>query len=237
MPAEHCGAPGVADRGPRQARRCRIDLRRQAVRGALAEEPIPAWAGKPGAVHGPDGTFAAYPRVGGETIMRVPSKGPVQGLSPRGRGNRGLPRRQGEARGPIPAWAGKPYPCRRWWRRPRAYPRVGGETHRHRSRVQRHDGLSPRGRGNREEVPPVPMRRGPIPAWAGKPRTPSSPGCGSGAYPRVGGETLGPIDAGVVVSGLSPRGRGNHLTVVGRCEETGPIPAWAGKPAYVDPSR
>ncbi len=192
--------------------------------------PIPAWAGKPGAVHGPDGTFAAYPRVGGETIMRVPSKGPVQGLSPRGRGNRGSRRRRQSSPGPIPAWAGKPSMPAPLSTAPWAYPRVGGETTTRMHAPSLTWGLSPRGRGNRNADPASGGVAGPIPAWAGKPLSAAHGRSIDRAYPRVGGETIQDTDTITLETGLSPRGRGNPFGMSLSHTVQGTIPAWAGKP-------
>ena len=49
-------------------------------------------------------------------------------------------------------------------------------------------------------------------------------------YPRVGGETGNDPSAGQVISGLSPRGRGNRTTDVRGLYLYRSIPAWAGKP-------
>ena len=91
-------------------------------------------------------------------------------------------------------------------------------------------GLSPRGRGNRQDQPIRGLAGRSIPAWAGKPS-----GCPRfrwtrRVYPRVGGETSLIGSPHITHSGLSPRGRGNlrqhHLGL----SPEGSIPAWAGKP-------
>ena len=50
---------------------------------------IPAWAGKPCGAEPAENTDEVYPRVGGETLQATLLLGPEDGLSPRGRGNRG----------------------------------------------------------------------------------------------------------------------------------------------------
>ena len=71
-----------------------------------------------------------------------------------------------------------------------------------------HQGLSPRGRGNRTSASSFPTPSGSIPAWAGEP------------FPGNG-----PKD-----DGLSPRGRGNRQGTTHRHDSAGSIPAWAGEP-------
>ena len=74
----------------------------------IASRSIPAWAGKPTDGSRKELSTRVYPRVGGETSRRGSAVRGVNGLSPRGRGNRtgrpGAPARCGS----IPAWAGKP---------------------------------------------------------------------------------------------------------------------------------
>ena len=96
--------------------------------------------------------------------------------------------------------------------------------------ARRSSGLSPRGRGN-----PSPLLlgggcAGPIPAWAGEPRTRPKEATTTGAYPRVGGGTPSPSPAVSGSAGLSPRGRGNLRPRVDGLRRDGPIPAWAGEP-------
>ena len=78
-------------------------------------------------------------------------------------------------------------------------------------------GLSPRVRGNPDEVVARLGGRGSIPACAGEPRL-GPPGLAVPAvYPRVCGGTNGSKGAKHPVEGLSPRVRGNpcfHLTWV-----------------------
>ena len=71
-------------------------------------------------------------------------------------------------------------------------------------------GLSPRGRG---EPCPVAQRH----RWAE-------------VYPRVGGGTLTERPSALSKTGLSPRGRGNHVRHQRPLSMIGSIPAWAGEP-------
>ena len=80
-------------------------------RGDAARVPIrsiPAWAGKPRAALAAVVGEGVYPRVGGETVGTVGEAAAVEGLSPRGRGNRPLQAAEEDLVGSIPAWAGKP---------------------------------------------------------------------------------------------------------------------------------
>ena len=96
-----------------------------------------------------------YPRVGGETLLnrqRVRSTVAL-GLSPRGRGNPRPGPVSTSRRRSIPA-AGIPTAAQRDSQDDMVYPRVGGET-RGKARWSACGticGLSPRGRGNRDEV-------------------------------------------------------------------------------------
>ncbi len=69
---------------------------------------IPAWAGEPKIGGIANDLAGGHPRVGGGTDCAAAPNGPVEGPSPRGRGNllRGLDHLLG--RGAIPAWAGEP---------------------------------------------------------------------------------------------------------------------------------
>ena len=154
----------------------------------------------------------------------------LKGLSPRGRGNR--QHRQGgcTCSRSIPAWAGKPYPRAAVNRRATVYPRVGGETGVLRVISAVATGLSPRGRGNQRLADQRLDLRGSIPAWAGKPATYETAPKTTPVYPRVGGETSTIPSRSDIVTGLSPRGRGNHTRSSVARSGLGSIPAWAGKP-------
>ena len=171
----------------------------------------------------------------GETPQRHTSPRPVQGLSPRVRGNLHRPVVDGESGRSIPACAGKPTENDRRSDMDRVYPRVCGETGRTSRQAPAWRGLSPRVRGNRGTRPGRGAGAGSIPACAGKP--PPSPRCSVAhtVYPRVCGETFG-VCLGLPLScGLSPRVRGNRerCSVGVSCQ--GSIPACAGKPSYTFP--
>ena len=69
---------------------------------------IPAWAGKPPGRNVDTISKEVHPRVGGETAGSDTSSPPMDGPSPRGRGNPRVDSRVGSRGGSIPAWAGKP---------------------------------------------------------------------------------------------------------------------------------
>ena len=52
----------------------------------------------------------------------------------------------------------------------------------------------------------------------------------SRVYPRVGGGTVATLTIAPVISGLSPRGRGNLRLLLPQGAPLGSIPAWAGEP-------
>ena len=150
---------------------------------------IPAWAGEPfTAARIPNGQ-RVYPRVGGGTSIMRCHVIRLQGLSPRGRGNLPVFPKVPLQSGSIPAWAGEPaykhtHEDHGW-----VYPRVGGGTPCSSTQHQAHNGLSPRGRGNRLPVPRADVKGRSIPAWAGEPCLGQRTRRFSKVYPRVGGGT------------------------------------------------
>ena len=152
--------------------------------------------------------------------------------------------------GSIPARAGKPFSSVTSESSAGVYPRAGGETAIERVAINAWTGLSPRGRGNRVRYRHGHSRSRSIPARAGKPRNPlfaimppgvyparagkpdeSPPDAASHAvYPRAGGETAPSWTSHPLISGLSPRGRGNRRGVAVAPGDEWSIPARAGKP-------
>ena len=74
------------------------------------------------------GMFPVYPRVGGGTISCIRRLRPLEGLSPRGRGNRTTRHLYHHCQRSIPAWAGEPLCSEPRADLRRVYPRVGGGT-------------------------------------------------------------------------------------------------------------
>ena len=89
---------------------------------------IPAWAGEPQQRYRDWNRRTVYPRVGGGTSFRAAATRTANGLSPRGRGNRGGLSGVVNLAGSIPAWAGEPTPYGRSSPLSTVYPRVGGGT-------------------------------------------------------------------------------------------------------------
>ena len=199
-------------------------------RGLRPLRPIPAGAGKPPRSRRRGASTWADPRGRGETSSAMTPFNPVDGRSPRARGNPAPARSTSRCRRPIPAGAGKP------WRRSaaraleRADPRGRGETLRARQTTSRPPGRSPRARGNHTYVMEWIARAGPIPAGAGKPGRRARRGLGAGADPRGRGETPSPSSDHPRSYGRSPRARGNLQQRGSLGRLAGPIPAGAGKP-------
>ena len=77
---------------------------------------------------------------------------------------------------------------------------------------------------------PAGYRWGSIPACAGEPVNGTQPTAARGVYPRVCGGTIRVIVASGPLRGLSPRVRGNPLTMLVGRDKQGSIPACAGEP-------
>ena len=159
---------------------------------------------------GPVGVLGVYPRVcGGTDYIRVFGLG-GQGLSPRVRGNRGLPVPASRRARSIPACAGEPEVSFLWASQVPVYPRVCGGTSEGERAYLLAEGLSPRVRGNRVARAAVRV---------------SAP-----VYPRVCGGTVYACNCAPSAGGLSPRVRGNRRHVRRQAAESGSIPACAGEP-------
>ena len=171
---------------------------------------IPACAGEPGGDYCRSEPSQDYPRVCGGTGSLSRLMTPVQGLSPRVRGNPehspvpGLPYRT------IPACAGEPASEPLEPRVGEDYPRVCGGTRARASPSRHPSGLSPRVRGNPNHAKAIPPCVRTIPACAGEP-------C----------HLTHPPDR---AQGLSPRVRGNHDRAPRGTPSDGTIPACAGEP-------
>jgi hypothetical protein len=242
--------------GPTRARRPRAYPRVRggtAYRGVLVEEvgglsprargnpggavgtcqdagPIPACAGEPALDLFLPNLKGAYPRVRGGTRAWFWNPTSALGLSPRARGNLGRMRWRALWLGPIPACAGEPNTEKCIKTILGAYPRVRGGTDSKAVLQVWHEGLSPRARGNLDDLRPVSRVIGPIPACAGEPPGSLRHPIAAGAYPRVRGGTCVATPATSPCVGLSPRARGNLGVQEGPLQCKGPIPACAGEP-------
>ncbi len=85
-------------------------------------------------------------------------------------------------------------------------------------------------RGNRERCPVIPVDRGSIPACAGEPLWNMSRCLVPAVYPRVCGGTHAIQACDSTLVGLSPRVRGNLITIIGSVVTARSIPACAGEP-------
>ena len=112
--------------------------------------------------------MTVYPRVGGGNPALSKPMMWRRGLSPRGRGKRTRRSSLNTPRRSIPAWAGETFRAGSSYAQGRVYPRVGGGNLHACRRASRMRGLSPRGRGKRQNNDgATPIARS-IPAWAGE---------------------------------------------------------------------
>ena len=172
-----------------------------------------------------------YPRVCGGTRGNHSACQTRRGLSPRVRGNPSPPSGPPAWPGSIPACAGEPcIECHRPNNR-RVYPRVCGGTPEGLHNPATIGGLSPRVRGNPARAEHHAQRCRSIPACAGEPVLQGQRPAPPQVYPRVCGGTSR-LPLGEMASrGLSPRVRGNPVTLEVIDAGTGSIPACAGEPA------
>ncbi len=218
-------APPVAGLSPRGRGN------RESVDAAVAQRgSIPARAGEPPPPAARGARERVYPRAGGGTAVISLKPVEVSGLSPRGRGNLKTSLAIALVGGSIPARAGEPSGRPRSRRPSGVYPRAGGGTTPILSVSTALGGLSPRGRGN-----PSPAARGgrlpgSIPARAGEPDPPGHRAASEVVYPRAGGGTAYAPMEGSQRQGLSPRGRGNRPSILGKGSLGRSIPARAGEP-------
>ncbi len=208
-------------------------LRGNQILGAVLPAPrgsIPALTGKPPASQPAHGLRRVYPRAYGETRDTSVPLLAVMGLSPRLRGNPHTSRRHPDEVGSIPALTGKPHSGKLSVEEWQVYPRAYGETVPAFLRREVHGGLSPRLRGNQQQLLPQPFRLGSIPALTGKPVSTAMMSRQLGVYPRAYGETATYVSFPMGAMGLSPRLRGNQRTAGFPIRWSRSIPALTGKP-------
>ena len=157
------------------------------------------------------------------------------GLSPRVRGNPITTSGLASASRSIPACAGEPYINPRTGEREEVYPRVCGGTWPGRRRASCEKGLSPRVRGNLSAHLAHRLGTRSIPACAGEPMRREGLRLMKQVYPRVCGGTRGGRCGCCGLPGLSPRVRGNHMTLLDAGENVRSIPACAGEPGATIP--
>ena len=190
---------------------------------------IPARAGETTDKPGTPSFFGVYPRTGGgNRSHRIPPS-TATGLSPHGRGKQALPRAFPTRPGSIPARAGETQRKRYPASTPAVYPRTGGGNSYPPFAIGYSIGLSPPVRGKRRRAANGIFRNGSIPARAGETAAVHHPNTLSGVYPRTGGGNFVRFIPVPPVKGLSPHGRGKHLTrLVGKIIRRS-IPARAGE--------
>ena len=195
-----------------------------------AGRSIPACAGEPFTHWRSTGLVKVYPRVCGGTRAAADGTAMRCGLSPRVRGNHGVPSGQEQSRRSIPACAGEPknLPPQRPGKG--VYPRVCGGTSPAAGAGDQSRGLSPRVRGNRPTRAVCHDHPGSIPACAGEPELIVWMDTPQAVYPRVCGGTIINRQVRLRPRGLSPRVRGNHQRTPDCRQERGSIPACAGEP-------
>ena len=170
-----------------------------------------------------------YPRGGGGTRDSATTRRSGRGLSPRGRGNHRHAVDVRVSSRSIPAGAGEPTSGPWWARARRVYPRGGGGTGRNSELMRVKEGLSPRGRGNREHHGPVGAQVRSIPAGAGEPSPRVKDRRMHRVYPRGGGGTTS--TSPYPYPGSIPAGAGEPVAPwAAGTPACGSIPAGAGEP-------
>ncbi len=137
--------------------------------GLRSTGSIPARAGEPALDLLNGNQPRVYPRAGGGTRQGERQMTSMEGLSPRGRGNRARQHARRRGAGSIPARAGEPLGGGGLNVGQGVYPRAGGGTPTCHPRRSSARGLSPRGRGNPRHAAPAARRTRSIPARAGEP--------------------------------------------------------------------
>ena len=198
---------------------------------------IPAPAGEPSRrPPGPAGS-RVYPRACGGTLPTTSLTRGSRGLSPRLRGNQLIGFVHSHHAGSIPAPAGEPLGPRSTGTPSRVYPRACGGTEVQLITPRAGQGLSPRLRGNHVLCRDIQVLQGSIPAPAGEPESGHHRDHLPRVYPRACGGTDSEEFRFGLVTGLSPRLRGNRGAAPDVPKSTGSIPAPAGEPLWPSWSR
>ena len=208
------------------------------VRGNLALDldilgavgSIPACTGEPFLSSVGVDMDEVYPRVYGGTGAWCAGTRTSAGLSPRVRGNRHMGRLGVLHFGSIPACTGEPDTSGSEVALAGVYPRVYGGTHHAPMPTRPLPGLSPRVRGNQDRRGKLYAIAWSIPACTGEPPVILPCYRIGRVYPRVYGGTYAPFHYSHVVSGLSPRVRGNQSEPSLWRVALGSIPACTGEP-------
>ena len=190
---------------------------------------IPAHAGKTDKCLNGIQSGSAHPRSRGENSAKKWGARPTEGSSPLTRGKRSVQFTEGSATGLIPAHAGKTRPANEPAHPYPAHPRSRGENKRQDHCLSYSSGSSPLTRGKPRLTRGRVVRRGLIPAHAGKTRRGR---CFDGeipAHPRSRGENPLGILRAFRLRGSSPLTRGKLGDLFTLHAERRLIPAHAGK--------
>ena len=197
---------------------------------------IPASAGKPPPSARGGWWRRVHPRERGEAQVDRGLQHVPRGPSPRARGSRAQDGVDVGGVGSIPASAGKPIVMVMLAFSPGVHPRERGEAPRRLIWRSPRWGPSPRARGSRYSPCGPDGIQGSIPASAGKPPRTSRSMPGPRVHPRERGEAVVGTSRVVDFEGPSPRARGSRGRVPDGADETGSIPASAGKPGGAMPA-
>ena len=204
--------------GARQRQRSAVRGLSPRVRGNLFgagwsgpyDRSIPACTGEPTRKKDIAPLSRVYPRVYGGTTLGLGCRLSVRGLSPRVRGNRCPACPVTPVSRSIPACTGEPRMGVLLGKCAWVYPRVYGGTTDPPRYPRLTLGLSPRVRGNHMMARRGGYKARSIPACTGEPSATASQWSRTPVYPRVyGGTTLDAFNH-LLLTGLSPRVRGNR---------------------------
>ena len=171
---------------------------------------IPACAGKTDPSRPVPANPEAHPRACGENLAQVRRDAEDAGSSPRVRGKRAHHLGGTGSVRLIPARAGKTRAPPGRNRQRTAHPRACGENSDDGTYTTPCSGSSPRVRGKHLRRDPVVLRRGLIPARAGKTSRHSNPLLGPRAHPHACGENIYNQLTNKIEGGSSPRVRGKR---------------------------
>ena len=198
------------------------------VRASASFRIIPAYAGSTGARRSSSTPTSDHPRIRGEHPGSLANSAGSSGSSPHTRGALSRNCESPSASGIIPAYAGSTRrseisSCSR-----RDHPRIRGEHPIAAKPDNLVMGSSPHTRGARSA--PIGFRStlGIIPAYAGSTWRVSGRALGYRDHPRIRGEHHMSVGHLPSTTGSSPHTRGARGELVGRADDGGIIPAYAG---------
>ena len=173
--------------------------------------------------------YKDHPRIGGEKAELTAAVISAMGSPPRRRG-KGYREFGIDISDRItPAQAGKSVAPRQKRSALWDHPRVGGEKGTRRSHGMAVPGSPPRGRGKAVKAHDQMAGARITPAWAGKRLTRPAMTGTPRDHPRVGGEKVQLRSGKQTQKGSHPHGRGKAESCVGKGDNVGITPAWAGK--------